>query len=548
MKILLIITMFTILGTGIMNAQSSKTKILTFNIDKVKKDLKNSIQGVDAESFEIGKSPWGANLRILLNKQRSEFKAFLNNVGRPLMRMMDVSRYSWRGSDATDALRGYKGSKEWWYSPEELHAFCRKNNIKLMGYFDICKLYDAKTGKVTTFYNRKTREFKITPKQMDALVEENLYKLRWVKENGYLNLYEGWEIGSENYIRNQNTPEIYVEFVKKMSKAAKNIDPKIRLAINIFVCATDDDNLFNNTGINPRKMTGKSEQSIYDKWLAWSSTVMTELGKAAKDIYYVSIHLYGPSLRYNANAKGINTHMRIVQKYPNMRHTRFIVTEWRHSGSGELSKHRQFKTAALWKAKFSMVMLAHPLVDSTGVHDFFTYSGTGYWSDGKIWRSQWESLKPMQAYKSKKTQIQIGPFGPVLNMLNNVVREYPLLLEHKSNLGKYSSAYFYGKCTPKAKDKDAGRDLDWIIGTNRKKNKFGGMVVNTHEYPVKISLRANGKKCNIIKASSQSCPADKLFVCEIPGEPKFWKLEDIKVDSSGSIILPPLSITSFEAK
>jgi hypothetical protein len=527
--------------------EETVTQVLNFNIDDVKKDLKDSIQGVDAESFAIGRSTWGINLRTLLNEQRSEFKAFLNKVGRPTLRMMDYSRYSWRGSDATDALE-VKGSKEWWYSPKELHEFCRENDIKLIGFFDIWKLYDVKTSKVTSFYDHKTKKFHMTPAQMDALVEENLYKLRWVKKNGYLDLYKGWEIGNECYIKGVNSPEIYTAFAKKMAKAAKSVDPKIRLAVTVFVCAADDANLFSNIGKNPRDMSGKEEQDMYDRWLAWSNTVMRLLGDDAKDIYYVNLHLYGPELRYNANAKGIDTHVRVIQKHPNMRHARLIVTEWRHTGSSELHCQREFKTSALWTAKFSMVLLAHPLMDTTGIHDFLTYSGTGYWSDGKIWRAQWGSLNPRWAYPSKtgKKQLQVGPFGPVLNMLNNIVRKYPLLLEHKANLGKYSSAYFFGKCTPKTVYQDEGRDLEWIIATNRKKNKFGGMVVNTHIYPVRITLQSNGKKYNITKATSESCPAAKLFVCEIPGEAKFWKLESLKVNSDGSINLPPLSITSFE--
>ena len=550
MKKILVVAIVMLLFTDIMNAEKIKSRVLDFDINKVKKDLKNSIQGVDAESFEIGKSPWGINLRVLLNEQRDEFKTFMNKIGRPTLRMMDISRYSWRGPDATDALRGYKGSKEWWYSPKQLHEFCRASNIRLMGYFDICKLYNPNNGKVTSFYNKKTREFKITSQQMDALVEENLYKLRWVKKHGYLDLYDGWEIGSENYIRNQNTPEIYVDFVKKMTAAAKKVDPNIRLAINIFVCATDDDNLFNNTGINPREIKGKGEQDVYNKWLAWSNTVMTLLDKTAKEIYYVSIHLYGPSLRYNANAKGINTHVRIVKRYPNMRHARFIVTEWRHSGSGELSKHRQFKTAGLWKAKFAMVMLAHPLMDSTGVHDFLTYSGTGYWSDGKIWRSQWENLKPMRTFKDSeaKSRLEIGPFGPVLGMLNKIVREYPLLLEHKADLGEYSSAYFHTRCTPETKNKNAGRDLEWIVAANRKKNEFAGIAVNTHRYPIRIILQSGEKKYKIMETRSEYCPADKIFECEIPGEPKFWKFEKLKVNSDGSVVLPALSINFFKTQ
>lgn len=51
-----------------------------------------------------------------------------------------------------------------------------------------------------------------------------------------------------------------------------------------------------------------------------------------------------------------------------------------------------------------------------------------------------------------------------------------------------------------------------------------------------------------METRSEYCPADKIFECEIPGEPKFWKFEKLKVNSDGSVVLPALSINFFKTQ
>lgn len=390
----------------------------------------------------------------------------------------------------------------------------------------------------------------MTSTQMSALIKENMYKLKWVKEHGYLDLYLAWEIGNENYIRTTENPAIYAEFVRNLARSAKKIYPDIRLSINIFSCAGDDNNLHFDSVTSSKMINSNKNTRSYAKYLAWSLAVLRNLGKDAQLIYYCSLHLYGGGLSYNANIKGLNSHQQLIKHYPNTRHIRFIVTEWRYTAGGELTKHRKFHTSALWNAKFSLLLMAHPLVDSTHIHDFLTYSGVGYWSDGKTWKAQYPSnnaVRKMYESSSSEPSLDIGPFGPVLNMLNKVVKKYPLLLAHKSDLGPTSSAIFYAKYKSKINERKDCQDLDWIIATNRSRDEYGGIVVNTFEQPIDIKLISLGRRYQITKAETESCPIDKVVLSEIPGKPKFWELRSLLPNTEGRVTLPPLSITYFEA-
>lgn len=544
----------TFFSIGCVPLNQKNIRLLSFDSTLVLKDLRNSLQGVDAESFQIRHNGTaGVNLKKLLTDQRIEFQQFVHQVGQPVFRMMDYSRYSWRSAKATDALRGVENIQSFisWYPPDEFHAFCKENNIKLIGYFDFLKLYDPLSGEVTHFLNDKTNEFNMTSSQMKDLVQENMYKLNWVKEHGYSDLYLAWEIGNESYLKINDYPEIYAAFVKQIVRAAREIDPDIRLAINIFACAGNDNKLhLNELHTPPKSATRADLRHRYKKNIDWSIAVLANLGEDAQLINYCSLHLYGGGPAYNANIKGLHSHQQLIMRSPNSRHMRFLVTEWRYTGSNELTKHREYHTSALWNAKFSMVLLSHPLVDATAIHEFLTFSGTGYWNDGDLWKAQYQSNnQPHEVYKSSggDPHLDIGPFGPVLNMLNRVVRNYPLLLTHKSKLGPMSSAIFFSKCKTNDSINNDCQDLDWIVAKNRKRDDYGGIIVNTYEQPINIMLKDRGRKKLITKVESLSCLQDKLFLSEIPGKPKFWKVYSLVPHTDGTVTLPPFSVTFFEA-
>ena len=515
--------------------KNPKNRVLSFNLNEVKKDLKDSVQGVDAESHATG-----VNYKILLNGLEQDFSKLLQNSGRPVLRMSDRGRYSWQSPEINDILRKYPAgkSKSFWFSPEKFHKFCKENKVKLIGSFDATVAYDGKNGKRIQIID--------TPENFEIGVRENMKKLMWVIDHGYLDLYVAWEIGNESYIH-WKKPELFVKYALMLADASQKLDPKIRLALPIFVCAPDDPNLM--------RYVGKGKKAR-DKWYHWSEKMLTTLGRKAEQFYYINIHLYGASLSYNANYKGIHTHLSLLKKFPATKHMRFIVTEWRHTGVAD-RKHRQFKTAALWKAKFTMTLAAYPLVDYTSVHDFLTWSGVGYYSDGKVWLRQGnvpKSPKNNELFKCKsgKPSLDIGMFAPILKMTNNIIRNYPLLLVHKGDLGNNSSALF----TSSEKEEnssdsldDSSRDLEWFICTNRTKTKIGCLIVNTHSFPVKVTLKDEKDRIwKINKAQALTCEPDKILKYEVPGEKKYWQLTPFKANPDGSVYVPSMSVVSLEAE
>jgi len=512
------------------------------------KDMSDSIQGADAESFMISSEfPAGVNLRRLLNEQREEFAAAMKEIGCPVLRMADMCRYSWESPDITKMLQGgNKDTDYWWYSPKDFHKFCKDNKIKIIGFLDTYRWYDDKLKTVIDLRDPKTKLVKeITPAQLESLLAANRKKLEWVRDNGYADLYVAWEIGNENYYQFREAPALYAKMALALTKMAKEVIPQTRTSVCIFVCAADDENLTRDLDkSNPASIT-----DMYDRWRTWSSCMLDALGDDAKIIYYGAIHLYGFQLRYNANNKGLTTHARFVDAHPNAKHFRFIATEWRHTSGDDLIGHRMFKTAALWKAKFTLDLLAHPRIDYTSVHEFTTFSGLLYVNDGKVWRCQSKNkTKPIVPYASKpgSPALEIGPFGPVMKMANELVEKYPFMIARKSGLGETSSVVF-AEQVEAGSISDDGLDIDYLIAASKAHDSAGGIVVNTFTQPVSFSLKGK-MKFSIYKARSFNCPVSNIFDITVPGDKQPWSIVTLQANADGMIVLPPCSVTFFEAK
>ncbi len=558
------------------NADSNE-RVLKINTEQVEKDLSHSYLGANAQQFRSHYS-----IRKMLDN-KDIFSKFLLNIGSPVLRMDGRSEFGWFSKEETLALREAKAkirrlsaykeadAPDWdlvqvdeydemvkkyklpstpiviethnpdvaWFPPEEFHAFCRSNNIQIIGAFGDDQYYDPETKKVVRFRNN--------PKYFDGAVADNMRKLSWVLKNGYKDLYVAWEIGNESFTAWD--PVLYAEYTKKIVDAAKALQPDIKLSIPTILRNTDDP--FIKQFIESLKKRGQNSD-----WFTWHEKMIPALGDYIKKIDYVTIHVYGARSIYNANYRGLSL-ATDLSKLPNTDHLRFLATEWRYTGVGG-SDHRTFAMGAIWNAKFAMTILSHPKIDYSTAHEFLCSSGLGYWSPGKgntsgnevgdEWVFQYqENAKPSKTTqlrtKEGKPQFDIGPFGPVNKMLNDLIRDCPMLLEHKADLGPMSSAIYADGLSLENKSKKPG-DLDWFICTDKDRSKIGGVIVNTQDKPVRLVLDTGKNKYTLQNFRQMSCDSAKFYQAEVPGESKFWKLTDIPLKDN-VLILAPNSVSSF---
>lgn len=528
----LVLTLATSLTLTAMTAEPTRLTIA----DQPLKDLAESLQGADAEAFMIGHRPAaGINLRPLLDQHRQAFAATLAACGNPVLRMAEMNRYSWDGAAATDAVRGDRDSAQWWYDPDEVHRFAREHGLRLIGFLDDYRWYDRDAGRAIDLRDPASKQVeRLDDAQLAALTAMNRRKLERVRAGGWADLYVAWEVGNESYAPFRNHPELYARIAAAQVAMAKEVDPAIRLSVPAFICAANDDNLLRGLEREP----GGVEDAL-DRWRVWTARMFAALGPVARDIPFASIHLYGTALRWNANHKGLATHQRFLDGMPNTGHLRMLVTEWRFTAGDDLNGHRSFRFGGLWSAKMTNVLLAHPRVAYTGVHELATFSGAFYVNEGGIWRCQGPAReKPIVplASAADAPPLALGPFGPVLAMANELVRSHPLLLGRHAGLGDDSGAAFIADAKPGGDD---GRDLDWVVAASRDRSALAALVVNTHERAMAVALPA---PFTVRQARSLSCPAARVEENAHPADQP-WTLAPLAPAADGSVLLPPLSVS-----
>ena len=537
-----------------LNAHAQQVTI-HLNEAKPEKNLKKSYVGYDMEDFACG-----FNFNWMLTEGRKEFSKFARRAGVRCLRFAEMSRYSWRSEEATRRMRAacfaakypkhpqiaknaLKSKLKWWFSPELFWDFCRENRIVVMPMFNAESFYNPADGKAYYFVNK--------PEYYQAAAKEAAAYVKYLKDKGYLDMAKVWEIGNECYLKSWKPVE-YAAYVKVLAKAVREVQPEIKLAVPVFICSPDNPDVkvimkrIKNTSVAGKK----KEWQIYDEAMKWTANVIKALGDDAQHISHGVQHSYGAGPKYNSNYKGIDSTYKLQQALPGSSKWRLVNTEWRDRSGENLWCHRAFWNAALWKAKFTLQLMSYPQMDYTAAHSLFAFSGGLYWSDGRQWVLQFRSNRE-KLFDSRNTEgkprFDIGAFGPVARVCNDLIDTHPNMLQHKAGLGKMSSALYYDSLYKHQGDEAVSvkSDLDYLVAVNDSYDSLGMILINTYNKAVKVNIESTFGKAEVGAAQIEllSCDPALLNQLEIPGSGFYpWKLSYYGQNSQNYLMVPANSV------
>jgi len=516
-----------------------------------KKNLTKCYVGYDAEDFACG-----FNFNWMLTTGRKEFKEYCYRAGVRCLRFAEMSRYSWRSELATQKMKAatyaakyphaphiarntLKKKIDWWFNPELYWSFCRENRIIVLPMFNAESFYNPKDKKAYYFVNK--------PEHYQAAADESAAYVQYLKDKSYLDLAKVWEIGNECYLKKWEPVE-YANFVKILIKTVRTVQPDIKLAMPTFICSRDNPDV---KAIMKRIKSAspngkKTEWQIYDEAMKWTADVIKALGKDAQYISYGVQHSYGAGSSYNSNYKGIDSNYTLLQAMPESKNWRLVNTEWRDRSGENLWSHRAFWNSALWKSKFTLLLMAYPQMDYTAVHSLFAFSGGLYWSNGKDWVLQFRSNRSRlydENNPNGKPRFDIGAFAPVAKICNDLIDTHPNLLVHKAGLGKMSSALYYESFRKNRNDAKVAvkSDLDYLVAVNDTYDSLALLIVNTYNKKVKVTLKTAFGKADIGAAQIELFSCDPLLLdqLQIPGSGFYpWKLSHYEQNMQNHLTVP----------
>jgi len=515
------------------------------------KDLSKCYVGYDAESFACG-----FNFNWMLTKGRKEFKDYCYRAGVRCLRFAEMSRYSWRSELATRKMKAatyaakyphaphiakntLKKKLDWWFKPELYWSFCRENRIIVLPMFNAESFYNPKDKKAYYFVNKS--------EHYQAAADESAAYVKFLKNNGYLDLAKVWEIGNESYLKKWKPVE-YANFVKILIKTVRTVQPDIKLAMPTFICSRDNPDVHAiMKRIKSASPNGKkTEWQIYDEAMKWTAQTIKALGKDAQYISYGVQHSYGAGPSYNSNYKGIDSNYTLLQAMPESKSWRLVNTEWRDRSGENLWCHRAFWNSALWKGKFTMLLMAYPQMDYTAAHSLFAFSGGLYWSNGKDWVLQFNPNRSRlhdENNPTGKPRFDIGAFGPLAKMCNDLIDTHPMLLVHKAGLGKMSSASYYKSFRDNRNNPSVAvkSDLDYLVAVNNSYDSLALLIVNTYNKNVKVDLKTAFGKADIGAAQIELLSCDPLLLdqLQMPGTGFYpWKVSYYGQNTQNNLTVP----------
>lgn len=536
---------------------SRAIKTINFNPSVIQKDISECYSGVQFEEY-----PFFVDTKWALGDGRKQFSQFARACNLKYI-ALQMQSYSFRGEKETHAIwKSYhlrngrtekvadeliKTQHKSWFSPKSFFSFCKDNEIFVTPTLSDRYNYNSQSGKGYWIADSGDEGIRMAARENAAFV-------KWIINNGYKKQVIGYIIGDEPWW-GVLTPEQYIKFANWTIEEIRTVDPNAQFALPFFLCV--DENYvdlktvlakLNDTRVFQKKEK-LSELEQYQKTLAWCKEMMELIGKDAQKFTWAYIHTYGATPRYNSNYKGLETHDLLVKSNPFTKHLKLINTEWRFTSSGDLTSHRNFKTGALWNAKFLMTMIAYPSMSFNAAHTMLCYTGLGYYSNGEFWERQfpekgvWSCLPD----DSKQKQFATGPYAFVMKIFNDMVSTHPVMLTQGSDIGNNTSADYYLGVYRKD---GTGRDLQWMLAVDRLSTSLQAVFINTRNETVTATL--NNQDGRIVPEKAQitvfSCVEDKLYQLQYPGKTPPWREQqgipppnnrfDIPANSIVNIVVP----------
>lgn len=436
-------------------AAPAQPVLLDLRRPQVQKDLSASFLGADGQDFTLG----GVEYADLLGPRRAEFAQVIKEAGIKVFRFATMQRYDYAGAEASLQLVRAQGGRDLpyrWFDPELLFSFCKENDLRVIAMVNLPRFYDAQTGRV------------LDAASFPGACARNAARfVSWVKEKGFSSQVVAWELGSPPESA-WCEPDVWARIHVACARAMKEADPTIRIAVPAFAIGA--------------QWAGAStpEAKQYAEWTAFSRDSLAAAGRDARLFDYLALRLYGDDESRNANGIGPENFRRdLVRPNANLKHVRFLVTEWRFTREPDLGD-QTFVRGALQHGKIVADLLADSQIDWVGgIHSLHQFGGLVYVSDGKAWHL---GASPV-ADPLGKPRMALGPHAVVMRWLNEAIHDCPQLVDAGDTAGRFSST----KLIQEGRRITPG--VQWLALMDPKGTRLHLVVINTHPTPELLDVR-----------------------------------------------------------
>ena len=390
-----------------------------------------------------------------------------------------------------------------------------------------------------------------------AAVSNRLEFVKWIVDNNYKDVVQGFELGCETYYVPYDRQDALIKLWTALVPEILKIWPGCLMGVPVA----------ENFELNPdikhvrQRMlaAGQIKRDTYfaaaafNQYSAYFILGLKKTGVLDK-ISHITYHTYGAETPYSCSYYGVKRIRGFAEAFPEIKGKRTWWTEIRPRSDEDNRCQRIFREALIM-GHYSLMMMCQPEVDGFYHHNMCNLAGGLYISNGKSWNVQWmdEGSEYVDLDSPlNRPHMEVGPQGSVYHVIGSAVRLNPLLWHHGTSKDMNTEDSFYtssrvidqvyayrralkeglGKKAPAVKG-----EVEWVALTDGR-NRLCLVIVNTKQTTEKIKVTVPGKQFAAPTYRIARIKDPKYIDCrEVPGEAKLWEefaYEDTQTGYAGS--------------
>ena len=377
-------------------------------------------------------------------------------------------------------------------------------------------------------------------KVFSAVVSNKIEFVKWIVDNGYKDVVQGFELGCETYYGAYPIQDALIKLWSALVPEILKIWPKCPMGVPVA----------ENFELNPdiahvrERMlaAGEIKRDTYFAAAEFNKySAHFILGLATNNVLdkisHVTYHTYGAETPYSCSYYGVKRIRGFAEAFPEIKDKRTWWTEIRPRSDEDNRCQRIFREALIM-GHYSLMMMCQPEVDGFYHHNLCNLAGGLYISNGGSWNVQWRDEGgeyPDLDSPLNRPRMEVGAQGSVYHVIGNALRTHPNLWHHGTSKEMdtedsfYTSARVTDQVYERRKALKAGTkapevpgEVEWVALT--KGNELCLVMVNTKSTTEKVNVTVPGREFAAPTYRIVRIKDPKYIDCrEVPGEANLWE-------------------------
>ena len=390
-------------------------------------------------------------------------------------------------------------------------------------------------------------------KVFKSIVDDKVGFVKWIIDNGYKDVVQGFELGCETYYMPYDRQDALIKLWTALVPEILKIWPKCPMGVPVA------ENFELNPDIkqvrNRMLAAGEIKRDTYFAAAAFNQySAYFIMGLATNNVLdkisHVTYHTYGAETPYSCSYYGVKRIRGFAEAFPEIKGKRTWWTEIRPRSDEDNRCQRIFREALIM-GHYSLMMMCQPEVDGFYHHNLCNLAGGLYISNGKSWNVQWmDEGGEYPDYDSPlgRPRMEVVAQGAVYHIIANALISHPLLWHHGTSKdidtedSFYTSARVCDQVYERRKALKAGvkapevpGEVEWAALT--KGNELCLVMVNTKSTAEKIQVTVPARQFAAPTYRIARIKDPKYIDCrEVPGEANLWEVlayEDTQTGFAG---------------